>query len=101
MTKLDKIYEKIPANKKEEGKILIDEMKFVLKTTRKLKSEINKEGAVENFVQGKQHFLRESPNLTAYNKLMTTYDKLFKNLMNLLPKDVIVEEDDGFEDFCN
>lgn len=90
---LDNIIEKIPANKLSEAQILYDEMCFIITTTKKLKTEIRKNGTIENFEQGKQKFLRESPASTSYQKYMKTFDTLYKNLIALLPK-----EDQGNDD---
>ena len=96
---LDIIMEKIPDKNKAEATLIYNELKFILKTIKKLKTQIRKEGAVEKFEQGKQNFLRESPALTGYNKMMKTYDTFYKNLINLLPKDGEGSSGlDGFED---
>ena len=56
-------------------------------------SAVIKNGTIENFEQGKQKFLRESPASTSYQKYMKTFDTLYKNLIALLPK-----EDQGNDD---
>ena len=93
---LDEIMKKIPEEKQSEAKMIYDEIKFILKTLKKLKKEISSSGAIEKFEQGKQNFLRESPALTGYNKLMKTYDTFYKNLINLVPKNESFI--DNFED---
>lgn len=83
---LEDIYNKISDVNKSEGTLIYNEMLFMLDTLEVLKNEIKQNGATEHFIQGKQNFLRENPSLTAYNKLMKTYDTFYKNLINLLPK---------------
>ena len=97
LKKLDKILKKIPSEKENEARLIADELIFILETIEKLKGEIKDKGAVEHFVNGKQEFLRESPALGSYNKLMKTYDIFYKNLINLVPKDEL-PEDDEFDD---
>ena len=84
---LEDIYNKVSDANKSEGTLIYNEMLFMLDTLETLKAEIKQNGATEHFIQGKQNFLRESPSLTAYNKLMKTYDTFYKNLINLQPKD--------------
>ena len=67
-------------------------------TVEELKKDIQEKGAVEHFINGKQDFLRESPALASYNKLMKTYDTFYKNLINLVPKDEMVNND-NFDTF--
>jgi len=81
---LEDIYNKISDVNKSEGTLIYNELLFMLDTLEVLKTEIKQKGATEHFIQGKQNFLRESPSLSAYNKLMKTYDIFYKNLINLL-----------------
>ena len=92
--KLEKIMEKIPNEKMDEANLIVAELKFILETIEELKKAIKDKGAVEHFVNGKQDFLRESPALGSYNKLMKTYDVFYKNLINLVPKEELPEVDE-------
>ena len=85
---------KIPEEKVNEASLIANELKLILKTIDELKKDIEEKGAVEHFINGKQDFLRESPALTGYNKLMKTYDTFYKNLLNLVPKEELISEDD-------
>lgn len=93
---LDTLYNKISEDKKSEGKLIYNELSFIIDTINKLKDEIKNNGAVEHFINGKQNFLRENPALTSYNRLLKTYDIFYKNLINLIPKDT-----DYIDDFEN
>lgn len=97
MQKLDNILKKIPTEKMNEATLISEEMKFILITIEELKKDIQEKGAVEHFEQGKQNFLRESPALSSYNKLMKTYDTFYKNLIALVPKEDI-NVSDSFDD---
>ncbi len=88
---------KIPVEKSNEAKLIYDELTFILLTLDELKRQIHEQGAVEHFINGKQDFLRESPALTSYNKMMKTYDTFYKNLINLVPKEELYSVD-NFED---
>lgn len=89
MKKIDEILKKIPNEKSVEASLIADEMRFVTETIEELKQTVKETGAVEHFINGKQNFLRESPALKSYTQLMKTYDTLYKNLINLLPKEEI------------
>lgn len=92
--KLDKIMKKIPNDKLNEANLIVTELKFILETIEELKGTIKEKGAIEHFINGKQDFLRESPALASYNKLMKTYDVFYKNLIALVPKEELPEEDE-------
>ena len=95
---LEKILKKIPSEKENEASLIANELRFVLATTEKLRKDIEENGAVEHFINGKQDFLRESPAMISYNKLMKTYNTLYKNLLELIPKEDISTEDIFDED---
>lgn len=97
MNELKKILAKIPDDKVNEATLISNEMKFIITTIEELKKDIKEKGAVEHFINGKQDFLRESPALASYNKLMKTYDTMYKNLLALIPKDYAPNED-NFDD---
>ena len=93
LKKLKKILEKVPNEKRNEAELIVEELEFILETIADLKVKIKETGSVEHFINGKQDFLRESPALASYNKLMKTYDTFYKNLINLIPKDEIIDDD--------
>ena len=97
---IEEILKKIPDEKSNEASLIAQELRFILKTIDKLKKDIEEKGAVEHFINGKQDFLRESPALASYNKLMKTYDTFYKNLIALVPKEEINQED-NFDDFVD
>ena len=95
---LEEILKKIPDDKMNEANLIAQELKFVLDTTKKLRKDIKKNGAVEHFKNGKQDFLRESPAMISYNKLMKTYNTLYKNLLDLIPKEELNKELEDVEE---
>lgn len=93
LKELDNILKKIPDEKKDAAQLIYNELAFILLTIEDLKKEIQEKGAVEHFINGKQDFLRESPAMASYTKLMKTYDTFYKNLINLVPKEEVVIDD--------
>lgn len=96
--KVENILKKIPEEKLNEAALISDELFFILGTIKELKQDIKEKGAVEHFINGKQNFMRESPALASYNKLMKTYDTFYKNLLALVPKEELNVEDEFDED---
>ena len=90
---LEQILKKVPTEKENEASLIANELRFVLDTTEKLRKDIQENGAVEHFINGKQDFLRESPAMISYNKLMKTYNTLYKILLELIPKEELPTED--------
>lgn len=95
----DAILEKIPQEKKHIAQRLIDELLFMQDTLTDLKAKIRENGTTEQFIQGKQNFTREAPALTAYNKTIAQYSKLYKQLSDLIPKVQEAEKSNAVYDF--
>lgn len=93
------ILEKIPEDKRNEAKILFDELIFLLSTLKKLKKQIKDNGTIEDFEQGSQKFKRESPALKSYNQTMKTFDTFYKNFISLVPKETYTPPEDEFDEF--
>lgn|SRR5699024_8087986 len=100
MGKVKELLENVPEDKRAFAHLLYNELSFMQKTMTGLKEQVNNEGAVDLFEQGKQKFLREHPALKAYNTTVQRYSLLFKQLVDLLPKDD-VDVQDELIDFIN
>lgn len=77
----------IPDEKKPIAKKLITEINFMAKTLTSLRKMVNEQGAVELFKNGSQEMLREHPALKSYNTTIQRYSLLYKQLIDLIPKD--------------
>lgn len=96
---IDEILKKIPSEKQNEARLVSQKLIYLEEKLQELQKSIDETGVVEHFINGKQDFLRESPALASYTKLMKTYDTFYKNLIGLLPKETqeeIIEELDEF-----
>lgn len=99
---IDEILKKIPEDKKNEASLVASKLMYMEEKLKELQKSIDEQGVVEHFINGKQDFLRESPALASYTKLMKTYDTFYKNLINLVPKDIeVVEVDEDMDDILN
>lgn len=92
---------KIPDDKQPIAEKLINELMFMTKILDTLKKTIEENGPVENFKQGSQEYLRESPALKGYNTTIQRYSLLYKQLEGLLPKTPIDTKGDALLQFIN
>lgn len=95
------IISKISEDKKPIAEKLIKELTFMNKTLDTLKAVVEENGPVEDFKQGTQEFMRESPALKGYNTTIQRYSLLYKQLEGLLPKVPIDTKGDALLQFIN
>lgn len=82
---------------------LIERAAFMCVTLEDCESDIKKNGVVELFSQSETQapYTRKRPVADLYNTLNANYQKIIKQLVELLPKDAPKVVDDGFDDFLN
>ena len=83
---IEKLVQLVQDDKRMIAERLAAELSFMDETLEQLKNAVRQRGAVDEFKQGKQEFLRESPALKAYNTTIQRYSLLSKQLVDLLPK---------------
>lgn len=79
-------YEKVDPARRIVAEKYIAELTFMEAQLTILKDSIQRDGAVDNFTQGRQSMLRESPALKAYCTMVCRYGDLQKKLADLLPE---------------
>lgn len=79
-----KIKDCIPDDKQYIADNLIEELQWMAQTLKKLRNEVDKKGVMEEFVNGKQKFARDSSALKAYNQTIQRYGNLYKQLCDLM-----------------
>ena len=99
--RLSGIYKSIEEKRKKTIEGLIQRAAFLRITLEELEEDINIYGVTEWFSQGDQEpYQRERPTARIYNTMNTNYQKITKQLTDLLPKDGPKQESgDAFEDF--
>lgn len=99
--RLKKIYKNIAKDKKSTIEGLIQRAAFMRVSLDEMEQDINENGFTEKFSQGNQEpYLRQRPIADIYNKMNTSYQKIIKQLTDLLPKEEPKkEETDEFADF--
>ena len=98
-TDFDQIVEKVADDRKTIARNLVEELIFMKETLSILKDQIRENGTVEQFKQGKQDFLRESPALKSYNTTVQRYSLLYRQLCDLAGKTVEAEKSNPVYDF--
>lgn len=99
--RLTEFFKDIDENKRRTAEGLIEEAAYIRVTMRELKQEIDKNGPIDEMPQGDYSIIREHPALKSYNTMVQRYTTIIDKLLSLLPKDVKVVEDDGFDDFID
>lgn len=85
LTKIEKVInDDLMNEKKAIALTLYNEVVFMQQTLTNLKQEINNNGVIENFKNGKQDFIRESQALKSYNTTIKNYNKCVKDLYDIL-----------------
>lgn len=85
--KLNKLAKEVAPDKEPVAKNLVQELAFMAGTLAELREHINTKGAIEWFKNGSQEMWRESPALKSYSTLVQRYSLLYRQLVDLLPKD--------------
>ena len=91
--KLNKLIPLMPKEKQHIAKDLAGEIVFMADTLEKLKAQINEHGVVDWFEQGSNGYFRESPALKGYNTTIQRYSLIYKQFIDLLPKEVAKKEE--------
>jgi hypothetical protein len=99
--RLKKIYKNLEGQKKQTVEGLIQRAAFMRATLDDFEEDLDENGFVEMFQQGMDQvpYERKRPVADLYNTMNTSYQKIIKQLTDLLPKDEPKPEDDGFDAF--
>ena len=89
--------DRLENDSKELATSLLNEIKFMNNTLEELKREINEKGVITDMPQGAYSIKRSNPALQTYNQLIKNYTSCIKQLNDLLPSNVI--GNDNFEEF--
>lgn len=98
--RLGSILKDVDSKKKRTAKGLTEEAAFMKVTLMELKETIKVVGAIDEMPQGDYSILREHPALKSYNTMVQRYSTILKQLVELLPKDIQINESDGFDEFA-
>lgn len=101
--RLTGIFKGLDIKKKNTTIGLIERAAFMRVQLKDLEKDINEKGFTELFSQGNQEpYMRQRPEANIYCSLNTSYQKIIKQLTDLLPKEELKKvESDGFDDFVS
>lgn len=99
--RLNKIYTDISKENKGIIEGLINRAAFMRVTLEDMEIDLDTGGFVEMFSQSEKTdpYERERPVARLYNTMNKNYQSIIKQMSDLIPKDRVVEKDDGFNDF--
>mgnify|MGYP000908156610 CR=1 FL=1 len=96
-------YKELPKNKMASAERLIPRAAYMRITLENYEKDIKERGSYEMFTQSEKTdpYERERPVARLYNTMNKNYQSIMKQLDDLVPKQEIKVEDDGFEEFLN
>lgn len=100
--RLTKIFDGIEEKRKATTRGLIERAAFMRVSLEDLEEDLNEGGFIEQFQQGRDQdpYERERPAARIYNSLNGGYQKIIKQLTDLLPKEKaevpVLDEFEGF-----
>lgn len=99
--RLSKIYNDIDKKKKDTICGLIERAAFMRISLDEMEENLNTDGFVELFSQSEfqEPYERKRPTSDIYNQINNNYQKIIKQLTDLLPKEAEKIVDDGFDSF--
>ncbi len=101
INRIKKLYKDFPKEKSKVLEGLINESAFIKVSLEELRDNLLKNGFTEVFEQGEQRFNRERPEVKIYTTFIQRYSNVMKQLIDLLPVEVKIEEADELLEFLN
>ncbi len=102
LKRLTKIYKNIPEKSKKSIEGLLENSAFMRITLQDLALDLRENGLTEKFSQSDktEPYDRTRPNADLYNKINVNYQKIIKQLTDLLPSsEKEAQATDDFDDF--
>lgn len=96
---LKEVFENMNNDKKKLALPLLEKAEFLEDTLNKLKLKVKEDGVVTMMSQGAYSIERENPALKSYNTTIKNFTTIIKQLNDMLPKEELLQDDDGFESF--
>lgn len=99
LQELEKTFKSMDNDKGKIGLDLLTEVQFMKETLERLRAEIKNNDLIMEMQQGSYSIDRSNPALKTYNTTITNYNKLIKQLTDLLPDKDSKNKVDEFEEF--
>lgn len=102
VSRLKRIFKDIDKSRKDTTISLIENAAFMSVTLKDLQKTINKNGATSVYQNGENQWgTKKSPEADVYNTMIKNHSAIIKQLTELLPKQIIKPDNDGFDEFIN
>lgn len=99
LSRLNKLFEKIPENKKGVVQSLIKSVSFQTIILAELEKHIAEHGTTTEYQNGANQWgTKKSPEVEVYNSMLKNHMGIIRQLTDLIDK-AGMEEDDGFDAF--
>lgn len=96
--RLQELFKNLDTNKKKGVEKLIEDAAFMAVTLEETRHIISRDGIVETYQNGaNQTGVKKSSAVEVYDKMVNTYSRVVKQLIDLIPERVVIdkkEEDD-------
>lgn len=101
--RLIKLFKELPEKKKKLAIGLIERAAFMRVELEDLEEDLKENGWTEPFQQSEkmEPYDRARPQGQTYNTMNTSYQKIMRQLHDMLPVEAAKPKDDGFEDFIS
>lgn len=97
--KLEIIYSKLDESVAKSTEKLLNDAAFMAVTLDELRQIIQRDGPVEQYQNGEnQKGLKKSAAVEAYDKMVNTYAKVIKQLVDMLPKVIRLQKNENGEE---
>lgn len=98
--KLKRQFSKLDARTKKTAESLVENAAFMIVTLEDLQSTINEKGVISEYQNGENQWgTKKSPEVEIYNTMVKNHMAVMKQLTDLLPKQLLTDDDDGFDKF--
>lgn len=102
LIKLNKQFKELDDKSKKIVESLIKNAAFMIVTLSDLQQEINLNGTVSIYKNGENQFgTKKSPEVEIYNTMIKNHMSIMKQLTDLIPREQVQAQDDGFDAFVN
>ncbi|WP_164775359.1 hypothetical protein [Paenibacillus glycanilyticus] len=102
LNKLNKQFKDLDDKSKKIVESLIKNAAFMIVTLSDLQQEINLNGIVSIYKNGENQFgTKKSPEVEIYNTMIKNHMSIMKQLTDLIPREQVQSQDDGFDTFVN
>ena len=97
--RLQEIFKNLDTNKKKGVEKLIEDAAFMAVTLEETRQIIARDGIVETYQNGaNQTGVKKSSAVEVYDKMVNTYSRVVKQLVDLIPERVIFDTEEDEED---